>query len=315
MAVPCDRRLSVSQRLSYHHDVLRIEELHERGLHALRRSDYTEARRLFKTAGAVCEDDDAAAEKIATLLIAVDVMSGTPSADQLAELAALTLAPTTPLNGYLASYYLAIYYSDSRDTCRAQRYAETMSRHAHATEEPARIVAALVLRAGMSSTAADGRPESLLRQALAVCEGATSDALIFWRAIARHNLGYTLLMHDHTADAIGVLLCAATELQGAAFPPTYRAEALINLAFAYLRTDQLDECLRCATAAASITPLKPHVGKYVHYLRGEAYCRRGEISAARNEFQELSTYYPGFTSLSDLLLAVDVSPILSLDLI
>jgi tetratricopeptide (TPR) repeat protein len=126
---------------------------------------------------------------------------------------------------------------------------------------------------------------------------------------ALENLGASKLLKGDHEDGIAVIQQALPSL----VYPAHIAEAYIDLCYGYLALDQLERAAHFGLEGLGLAE-DPRQIRNARYLLGEVAHRAGDIATAEMHFEELGRFYPEFRNLKDLLMAIDVMPIVNLKL-
>jgi tetratricopeptide (TPR) repeat protein len=287
-----------------------FDELREAGLAQMRAGDLADADRLF-TAALACAPNEAAQTLINIYRAGIAVYRREAS-NLIDALPRNLMRRDSPRHVFVASYYLVMHYTLSRQPLEAARYTRTLLDAAdelgdlyYSAAAYDSVSALEILRANYE----DALQASV--NALRCLAGYTGELDTAWlRGAAENNAGYCLLALNRHEEAIPYFQRSKHAL--AAVPgEVSAADVDVNLALAHLALGRLDEAEEHASRADTlITPARERLRRYVHYLKGEIAQQRGDPDAALQHFARLRTYYPEISALEDLLLMIDVSPLL-----
>jgi tetratricopeptide (TPR) repeat protein len=140
----------------------------------------------------------------------------------------------------------------------------------------------------------------------------TSEEHLLSRAFARQNLGYCLLLEGRPAEGV-LLIHDAVEEMNRAGAGGYRAESYIDLCYAYLELDSLDEARHYGNLGLEQATEDRQV-RNAHYLLGEVAYKLGEQKVAMDHFEQLGRYYPDFPNLKNVLMALDLRKVVNFKL-
>ena len=287
-----------------------FSELIERGLVALRGGDFAAAEAIFGRAGAAAEDEsERALARIHEASVAVLQERTSPAAQALPD---LLLRCDSAQHVFLAAYYLIMHLAQRGEAGRASWYVPRVLAAAEELNDAVSLAAAHESAAAVAIARRefDAAREHSLRALSAIGEESDATRVVLLRAASLHNVGYALLGLGRRGEATEVLRRSVALLEPAGLE-AYTTEPYLNLSFAACLEGDTD------SAAAYLEVLearKEHLNarllKYLYYLRGEIQSRRGDHAAARESFEQLRAFYPGFTSVGDLLAAISLLPVL-----
>jgi tetratricopeptide (TPR) repeat protein len=127
------------------------------------------------------------------------------------------------------------------------------------------------------------------------------------RAYTLENLGYCRLLEGQIDQGLTLIHQALPALDD----DTGRAEACIDLCFAYLEKAQFDVARSYGEEGLKLAAEERQV-RNAHFLLGEVACKQEDTAAADFHFGALSKFYPGFRHLKNLLMAVDLRSMVNL---
>lgn len=241
---------------------------------------------------------------------AVEVELG-EATDALGELRQIVLRSKDPENAFLAAYNVARAYDRKKDYARALFYARIARGRCDQLDRSDWLgwshnqTGNLLLA---TSEIEDACAEFERALALTTCSSSIDRALIldnlgYCRILqGRHNEGFALLF-----ESLRILIRLGDD--------RHQAYPRLALCYAYLDTGRLRSALRHGLRAVEIaTRGSDHEAiKNGHYLLGETYNQLGQDETARDYFVRLQQrYYPDAPHVPDLLLTIDVRPLLNL---
>ena len=287
-----------------------FEEVRLRGLESMRRGSFAEANAYFGAAeGVASTPAEAALAQIH--LASVSVLQGVASR-RIDELPLLLMRHDSPHHVYLAAYYLAIHFAETRQAQPAARYRKVLLAAAEEMGDPYYLASAYDVISDIARSSGEfaAAHEYSLRAGETIAGCAPSEESALARAVIRHNLGYALLCRGFYGEAIAPLRAGAAALEACAagFDAT---NAHLNLAFAHFALGDIDESEEeLGIVDERIAETTEWLRKYVYYIRGEIAQRRGRHAEARAEYRRLAELYPAFANLVDLLSSVSLFPLL-----
>lgn len=289
-----------------------FDELRREGVRALRKGDYSAAGALFERA-ARCATSDAEKTRAIICAASVAVFSGEPS-ELIHELPKIVLSRDDAWNVWLSAYHYGNYLVDHNKRAVATKYLTIMFEQLPALD-PKQPYAALSFDFACALALAERkfgdacRFAMRAREAVALCDPSEDTASA--AAVIEHNLGYALLGDGKPVQAIPHLQAGFEALEALGTADRDRAEIHVNLAFAHLLIDHLEE------AQAHLDLLERHIDAasewlrpYLLYLRAEVAQRRGEEEPAERYYEQLQEHDPRLRGLSKVLSRVSLLPIM-----
>lgn len=241
---------------------------------------------------------------------AVEVELGEDT-ESLSELRQIVLRSKDPENAFLAAYNVARAYDKRKDYARALFYARIARGRCTQLERSDWLgwshnqTGNLLLA---TSEIEDACAEFERALALASCSSSIERALIL------DNLGYCRILQGRHDEGFA-LLFESLRILIRLGDDRHQAYPRLALCYAYLDTGRLKSALRHGLRAVEIaTRGSDHEAiKNGHYLLGETYSQLGQDETARDYFVRLQQrYYPDAPHVPDLLLTIDVRPLLNL---
>lgn len=231
--------------------------------------------------------------------------------DSVSELRQIVLRSSSHENGFLASYNIARAYELDRDYERALFYA----RIAH--DRCQKLQRRDWMAWSRNQTGNILLAESQFEEACSEYEQALQlmphDTTVD-RALLLDNLGYCRVVQGRSTEGFSLLFSSLRTLvrHGS---ERYQVGPRLSLCYAYLELGRLEPALRHGLRALEIaTEAEDDNGiKYAHFLLGETYNQMGNTDLARGFFSRLQQrYFPGADHVPELLLAIDVRPLINL---
>lgn len=279
--------------------VNQLEELRQQGVALYMAGRAEEALPYFDQALA-CDPDEEARD-----LILINKASAQLSlklvTDEVQELPQILLR-RPKLRG-LAAYSLAARFENEQDYKRARFYLTLALNTAEEQgDERLRIVSLVDLG---NVCVYDSKLDDAIayyREALELTEQKSEYQ--FWRAFARGNMGYCLLMKDQPREG-AELIQEAIELFRQNGGEAYTAEGLIDLCLAYLDLNDLEKARTFGEEGLAKATESRQV-RNAHYLLGEVAYKSGDIALAQEHFGHLAKFYPDFPQLTNVLFVLDL---------
>ncbi len=231
--------------------------------------------------------------------------------DLLSELRQIVLRSTSQENGFLAAYNIARAYELDRDHERALFYAR-IARDRCQSLQRRDWMAWSSNQTGNLLLAESQFEEACSEYELALQlmpHESTVD-----RALLLDNLGYCRIVQGRIDEGFSLLQTSLRTIirHGA---ERFQAGPRLSLCYAYLDVGRHAPALRHGLRALDIAQRASddNAIKYAHFLLGETYNQLGEGDIARGYFTRLQQrYFPGADHVPELLLAVDVRPLINL---
>ncbi len=241
---------------------------------------------------------------------ALTIESGSP-VEGLAELREIVLRTTDLENGFLASYNAARAYDLRGDQNRALFYVNI------AKDRCGRLgrrewMAWAHNQAGNLHLTKSEIEEACVEYRTALALMPHDSAL--QRAQVLDNLGYCRLIQGRRTEGFGLIFGGLRTLRRLGLERE-QAPLHLSLCYGYLEVPRLQRALSHGLRALDIAERHGQVEslKNAYYLVGETYSQLGDEAAALACFRELQTrYFPQTPHIPELLLAVDVRPLLNL---
>ena len=230
---------------------------------------------------------------------------------ELGELRQILLRSHDSETAYLAAYNAARIYELSKDTERALFYADKARERADKAERTDwlayshNLIANLHLEQSHFSDACSG-----YELALALSPADTS----IGRALILDNLGYCRFVEGRLDEGFSMVFECLRTLR-AQKCPQFEARPRLSLCYGYLELGRHDRALEHGLRALDLATRNDDDESIKNslYLIGESYNQLGDTESARARFEELQgRFYPDAPHVPDLLLAIDVRPLLNL---
>jgi tetratricopeptide (TPR) repeat protein len=296
------------------------EALRDRGYRAMTRgelraaaADLDAARRM---ADELVEDDPEIADKAEVNLAMIRVQL---HEDALAErgLREVLLRTGNDDVARLAAHCLAKVLSRQSQHDKALRFATASLEKAKGLGDPLKICSALQLL-GQVHVNRSSLDEALrcYGEAVAILkERPLPDPSLhaFYWCVATDMLGYVLVLLGRRDEGRKLLEQAyASSIEHGLVHLV--AETAVDLSFAALQEERLDDATRYGTEALAIADAEglEMERRNAYYLLGEAASRRGDDAAADDFFRRLAAYYPQVPFLGEFLREYDISSLVNL---
>lgn len=238
-----------------------------------------------------------------------------PAEAELVELKRILLRSSDPQTAFRAAYSGARIYELKHDFRKAIFYSRIASERADGLGDPFLFAAAENMRGSL--LVVDSRFDeaaSAYRNALEV-EDPSSRLSPLWRALAKDNLGYTLIASDRVDEGLKLVheAFAFLEAEGARAQTVF---PLLDLCFGYLKLDRYGEARYFGEEGLERVPLAdesgPAIEKNYLYLLGETCHLSGDEAAAQDYFDRLASLYPEFKNLRAYLEVFDFRNVINL---
>ena len=229
----------------------------------------------------------------------------------LTELRQILLRSTSQENCFLASYNIARSYELDRDFEKALFYARI------AKDRCSKLQRRDWMAWSSNQTGNILLAESQFEDACAEYERALQlmpHETTVDRALLLDNLGYCRVVQGRTDEGFSLLFSSLQTIirHGA---ERYQTGPRLSLCFAYLDVGKLDSALRHGMRSLDIASESGDDNgiKYAHFLLGETYNQKGNTEIAHGFFSRLQKrYFPDAEHVPELLLAIDVRPLINL---
>lgn len=210
---------------------------------------------------------------------------------------------------YLAAYALAFKYRTSNEVKRATFYGQLALDTSEEAGDP--LWRALALNELASIYDMDSQFELAIEcgQSAAQLLEQLGPVQSFRYGIALENLGASKVLNDEFAEGAAIIERALPLIVA----PIHRAEAYIDLCFAYLGLGEFGRAREYGELGLTLAS-EPRQIRNAHYLLGEAAYNCGDLEAAEEHFDELTKFYPQFQNLKALLFAIDLRAMVNLKL-
>jgi tetratricopeptide (TPR) repeat protein len=285
----------------------KVEQLRLAGLAKVRENQLEEALELYDRALALVTDEEA--RELITINKADTLIALERCGPEIQELARVIMRRRNPRHVCLAAYALQYKNRIDGDLKRALFYGQLALRAAEEAGQTDWKLAALVeLGTVHEMDSQIDQAVNYYEQALPLLELAGENQRLS-RGYALENLGYCRLLKGDTDTGIDLIVQALTHLDD----PMGRAEAFIDLCYAYIDKSDLDRARFYGEAGLEIAKDNRQI-RNAHYLLGEVAYKTGDADAADYHFEELSRFYPDFRNLKSLLFAIDLRRMVNLKL-
>ena len=284
---------------------MNAEDLRQQALLSVRRNELEKALELYDRALAAAVDEEF--RELITINKA-DVLIGMGrSGPEVAELARVIMRRRSPRHVCLAAYALLYKHRLEQDLKRALFYGQLAYQAAQEFADREYMRAVLVDMGNVYEMQSEiGRAIECFESALAlISDSQETDRRS--RAYTLENLGYCRLLEGQIDRGIALIEQALPALDD----DTGRAEAFIDLCFAYIEKGQLDLAQSYGAAGLELCTEERQV-RNAHFLLGEVACKREDAASADFHFGELARFYPDFRHLKHLLMAVDLRSMVNL---
>lgn len=129
--------------------------------------------------------------------------------------------------------------------------------------------------------------------------------------ITMSTLGYCQSLMGRWKESLGFLE-ESRRMLGEDGPRLYAPSARINLGFAFLEHEALEQTIEQGESVLTSLDGSEDLAKYAHFFLGEAYARRGSRGLAAEHFEILQkTWYPQYPDLLEVLLSFRNSRLLN----
>jgi tetratricopeptide (TPR) repeat protein len=285
----------------------RVEQLRQAGLAKGRENELEQALALYDEALALVTDETT--RELITINKADTMIALERTGPEVQELARVIMRRRNPRHICLAAYALQYKNRLEGDFKRALFYGQLALRSAEEANDLSYKRAVLVDLGNVYEM--DSQiPQAMecFEAALAVL-GSDDPAHRLSRGYTLENLGYCKLLQGDTARGVELIQQALDILDDA----MGRAEAYIDLCYAYIDEGDLERAKFCGEKGLSIAKDDRQI-RNAHYLLGEVAYKSGDTEAAERHFDELARFYPDFRNLKNLLFALDLRRIVNLKL-
>jgi tetratricopeptide (TPR) repeat protein len=281
------------------------EELRQLALHSVRTHDFETALDIYDRARESAKDDEL--RELITINKADVLITLQRSGPEVAELARVVMRRRNPRHVCLAAYALLYKHRMEQDYKRALFYGHLALRAAEEFGDREYERAVLVDLGNVYEMQSDvDRAVECFESALRLIpEMEEHDNRS--RGYTLENLGYCRLLQGETDRGTTMLHDALRHLDD----DTGKAEAYIDLCFAYLEKEELEQAESYGQAGLRIATEERQI-RNAHFLLGEVACKREDSTAADFHFGELGKFYPNFRHLKNLLMAVDLRSMVNL---
>ena len=286
----------------------RIEEIRQQGLRELQANRPTEALALFDRAFELGPTEEQ--HEILTINKARCLVELRESGPAVQALPMILMRRRNARHAFLAAYTLQYKFRLEGDYRKAAVYG---SQALTLAEQNGGEGAAEVLLEQGSICVLDSRTEEAIgffERALAMLGDQPGRELSV--AIARQNLGYSLLITGEPARGVELIHDALSRMEALGADGFY-PESHIDLCYGYLELEQL-EMARHYGELGLAHAVEDRQIRNAHYLLGEVLYKLGRSEEARAHFEALARYYPDFPNLTNLLLAFDLRRMVNLKL-
>ena len=283
----------------------RVLTLREEALHHVRLEEYDCAIALYDEALAFATDEEL--RDLVTISKADALLALGGEGVEIQQLPVILLRRRTPLHTFLAAYSLMFRWRLQNDFRRSLSYGETALQAARETGEPMHIVGALNEMGNVYEL--DSRFDAAVasfEEAMTWVERIpkSEERRLATVAIVR-NMGYSRIQAGDPARGVDMVLSVLDEV-----PPSALSDAHLDVSIGCLALGDHARALSHANRALQLAT-DPRETRNAHYLLGEISCRVGDNDAAEAHFLELAAYYPSFRNLTDVLLAIDLIPLVN----
>ena len=241
---------------------------------------------------------------------AVEIETG-EIGESLSELRQIVLRSTNEENSFLAAYNVARAYELKKDHKRAYFYARIARDRCTRTQRSDWLAGSYNQFGNI--LLAESRWEEACAEFDQALKLIPADRLA-WRALILDNLGYCRILQGRYDEGFRLILTSLRDMIRLGMDSN-QVYPRLSLAYAYLEVGRLRGALKHGLRALEIAiEYDDHDSiKNAHYLLGETYHQLGHDDTARDYFTRLQQrYYPGSGQLPDLLMTVDVRPLLNL---
>ena len=296
------------------------EALRERGYRAMTRgelraaaSDLEQARRM---ADELVVEDPEIADKAEVNLAMIRVQL---HEDALAErgLREVLLRTANEDVARLAAHCLAKVLSRQSQHDKALRFAALSLEKAQVLGDRLKVCSALQLL-GQVHVNRSSLDEALARygEAIAILEESPlpdPSLHAFYWCVATDMLGYVLVLLGRREEGQALLEKAYARSKDHGLVHLV-AETAVDLSFAALQEERLDDAARYGAEALAIAESEglEMERRNAYYLLGETASRRGDDAAADEYFRRLAAYYPQVPFLGEFLRDYDISSLVNL---
>lgn len=254
------------------------------------------------------EAAESEAQRELVTIVKADAMIATDrDGPEVKALPAIVMRRRSPRHVYFAAYTLIRRFADT-DVKRALFYGDIAVGAAAQLGEP--IPRAKVLNSVGAIYMIDSRfPEAIamLSEAVAILEPLEHPEAESMRPWVVANLGGAMVHGGDIEEGLRLIESVYEENQDS----EARADCALDLCYGYLQLDRLEEAHAAGEKGFALATTD-RVLRNAHYLLGEIAVRSDRFDEAEVHFSALEAYYPNFPNLRNLLLAVDLCPILNL---
>lgn len=282
------------------------ERLRQEAVALMWRGCLDEALAAYDVALATAESEDQ--RELVTIGKAEALIAADRDGAEVRELAAIVMRRRSPGHVYRAAYALMYRYSDT-DCKRAMFYGEIASKAAAELDE---IVPRAKVLNGLGVIqmidARFGDAADSFARAIAFIEPLEGDdeaAKLMPSCVA--NLGGAKIHSGDFEEGLALINSVLPLVDD----PSSRADFALDLCYAYLQLDRFDEAHAAGEEGLALAT-EQRLVRNAHYLLGEIAVRTDHFDEAEQHFEALESFYPDFPNLRNLLLAVDLCPILNL---
>lgn len=286
----------------------RVEEIRQQGLRELQANRPAEALALFDEALALGPTEEQ--REILTINKARCHVELRESSSAVQALPMILMRRRNTRHAFLAAYTLQYKFRLDGDYRKAAVYG---SQALTLSEENGGEGSAEVLLEQGSICVLDSRTDEAIgyfERALEILAGQPGRELSI--AIARQNLGYSLMISGQPARGVELIHDALSRMEALGADGFY-PESHIDLCYGYLELGQL-EMARHYGELGLAHAVEDRQIRNAHYLLGEVLYKLGRPDEARTHFEALARYYPDFPNLTNLLLAFDLRRMVNLKL-
>jgi tetratricopeptide (TPR) repeat protein len=238
-----------------------------------------------------------------------------PAETELVELKRILLRSKDPQTAFRAAYSGARIYELKHDFAKAIFYSRIAREKADALGDPFLFAAVENMRGSL--LVVDSRFDEAAQAYRNAVEVEDQQARLspLWRALAKDNLGYTLIAQGRVDEGLKLVheAFAFVESEGTRGQTVF---PLLDLCFGYLKLDRYAEARYFGEEGLERVPLAEEAGPAVEknylYLLGETCHLAGDKPAAQGYFDRLAALYPEFKNLRAYLDVFDFRNVINL---